>query len=117
MSRRTSTPLAAAVHVDHVDRAVALVRRVMVDDDQLGGRLGARLEVAEPVECTAVECHEHLGLAVDELGWRQQLEAGQLAVVRRDDERRRERRDRVDARGAQHVVQRRASSRARRRRG
>ncbi len=47
-----------------------------------------------------------VGLAREALGWRQQVEARQLAVVRRDDERLGERRDATDARRAEHVMQR-----------
>ncbi len=43
------------------------------------------------------------GSAGNSAGWREQVEAGELAVVRRDDERLRERRDDVAPRGAQHV--------------
>ena len=51
------------VGVDHVDRAVALVRDVVVEDDELARRLGVRLEVAEAAERAAVERDHHLGLA------------------------------------------------------
>ena len=40
-------PAGGRVGVDHVDAAVALVRDVMVDDDELVRGLGRRFEVAE----------------------------------------------------------------------
>ena len=98
------------VGVDHVDGAVALVRDVVVDHHELLGGLGRRFEIAEAGQRTGVEGDHHARLAREPVGRREQLEPGQLAVVRRDDERLGERRDARDpgrdaARGASASIE------------
>ena len=93
------------VRVDDVDRAVAVVRDVVVDDDELVRGLGRRLEVAEPAERAAVERDHDRGISGELVRGRELVEAGKLAVVRRDHERGRERRDALRAGAAQGVEQ------------
>ena len=78
----------------------------MIDHDQLARSLRVGLEIAEPREVTAVERHHHFGLGIHLVGRVEQVETGQVAIVRRHHERHRERRDGVDAGGAQHVMER-----------
>ncbi len=96
------------VGVDDVDGPVAVVGDVVVDDDQLARLACGGFEVAEARAGAAVEGDHHVGLAREVVGLGEEPESGQLPVVGRDDERRRERR----ARGRDP-----ASSRARHRRG
>ena len=72
------------LRLDEVDRAVAVVRDVVVDDDELVRALGRGLEVAEARERAAVERHHHVGLGREVVGRGEQVEAGEVAVVRRD---------------------------------
>ena len=105
------------VGLDEVDRPVAVVRDVVIDDDELARGLGRGLEVAEAAERTAVERDHDVGLDRELVRLGDQVEPGQLAVVRRDDERRRERRGDVTRRSRAARGTARASSRARHRRG
>src|SRR5262249_56189478 len=74
------------VGVDHIDGAVAVVRDVVVDDDQLAGRLGRGLEVTEATERATVEGDHDRRLWGELMRRRESVEAGQLAVMRCDDE-------------------------------
>ena len=97
-------PARGGAGIDHVDRPVALVRHVMVDDDQLVGLLADGTQVAESAERATVE-RDHDGWIGRELaGQGEQIEAREIAVVRRDDERLGERRHARASDGAQRVV-------------
>ena len=96
-------PTGCRVRVDHIDRAVPVVRDVVVDDDQLGRGLGRLLEVAEPAERAAVERDHDRGLAREIVRRREPVETRKLAVMRRDDERGWERRYAVRPGAAQDV--------------
>ena len=98
-------PARCGIRVDDVDGAVAGVRHVVVEDDELVRGLRGGLEGAETTERAAVEGDHHLGLRREVLGLREQVEPGELAVVRRDEEGRRKRRNHITARGTQHVEQ------------
>jgi hypothetical protein len=91
--------------VDDVDGPVAVVGDVVVDDDELAGRLGRAGQLAEPVDRAAVEGHHDVGLGWELVGPHQEVEARQQAVVGRDDERLGERGQRRASSGPQRVVQ------------
>ena len=112
---RPAEPLGQAPHdngggggvdVDHVECAVALVRQVMIDDDQLARRLRGHGELGEPVERPAVEGHHHVRCAREVGGLGDQVEPREEEVVRRDDEGLRERGDRRLAVGPAQMVHR-----------
>ena len=79
---------------------------MVVDDDQLRCGLGPRLEVAESRQGTGIEREQNRRFGLDEVGRREEFEAGQVAVVRRDDEGTGERGGGLDAGRAEYMVER-----------
>ena len=96
------------LRVDHVDAAVPVVRDVVVDARSARRRpRPLAREAAEAVEGAAVERDHDLGLGPGtRAGGVSSSRPGQVAVVRRHEERLGERRDAAPTGGAQHVVQR-----------
>ena len=82
------------VGVDDVDRPIAVVGGVMVEDDELARRPRGDCQVAEPLDRAAVERDHHLGRGREVGGLGGDVEAGQERVVRRDHEGLRPRRHR-----------------------
>ena len=105
------------VDVDHVDGAVAIVRQVVVEHDQFA-RGRARTSPSSPRRPSEPQSKVIItsGAAGNSSGGVGDVEAGQVLVVRGDDERRRPACDRRFADRAAEVVHARASNRARRRR-
>lgn len=91
--------------IDEVDGAVAGVREVVVDHDELVGGPSGAGELAQTLDRPAVEGDHDLGLGREPLRVGEHVEAGQLPVVRPDDLGTGEGGDRVPPGGAQHVVE------------
>ena len=80
-------PTGRGLRVDHVDRAVALIRNVMVDHDEFLGGLCQRTQIAEPPQRPTIEGDHHAEVLGHLRRASDEVQAGQIAVVRRDHER------------------------------
>jgi hypothetical protein len=65
------------IRIDESDRAHPVVRSMVVDPDQLGGRVRGRTEDAEPVEGRAIAGHHHRRCRRESVGRDQEIQAGQ----------------------------------------